>query len=132
VREKLGLDATKYRGTVAAPMREDIHHLFAALGLLVAEIWGMSETALTVSNQSQRIKMGTVGRPQPVSVRARSESGPDRPRPAANSPTASSSSTISTVMYERRSPTAATHSDQRRDLLDAVLHPPARCSSPAR
>lgn len=65
VREKLGLDATEYRGAAAAPMREDTHQLFTALGLPVAEIWGMSETALTVSNPPELIKMGTVGRPQP-------------------------------------------------------------------
>jgi long-chain acyl-CoA synthetase len=65
VRERLGLDATEYRGAAAAPMREDTHHLFTALGLPVAEIWGMSETGLTVSNPPERIKMGTVGRPQP-------------------------------------------------------------------
>jgi long-subunit acyl-CoA synthetase (AMP-forming) len=65
IREKLGLDQTEYRGAAAAPMREDTHHLFTALGLPVAEIWGMSETALTVSNPPERIKMGTVGKPQP-------------------------------------------------------------------
>jgi long-subunit acyl-CoA synthetase (AMP-forming) len=65
IREKLGLDQTEYRGAAAAPMREDTHHLFNALGLPVAEIWGMSETALTVSNPPARIKAGTVGKPQP-------------------------------------------------------------------
>jgi long-subunit acyl-CoA synthetase (AMP-forming) len=65
IRAKLGLDATEYRGAAAAPMREDTHHLFTALGLPVAEIWGMTETALTVSNPPERIKMGTVGKPQP-------------------------------------------------------------------
>ena len=65
IRERLGLDASEYRGAAAAPMREDTHHLFTALGLPVAEIWGMSETGLTVSNPPERIKMGTVGRPQP-------------------------------------------------------------------
>jgi long-subunit acyl-CoA synthetase (AMP-forming) len=65
IREKLGLDATEYRGAAAAPMREDTHHLFTSLGLPVAEIWGMSETALSVSNPPERIKMGTIGKPQP-------------------------------------------------------------------
>jgi long-chain acyl-CoA synthetase len=64
IRQKLGLGATEYRGAAAAPMRADTHRLFAALGLPVAEIWGMSETALTVSNPPGRIKMGTVGKPQ--------------------------------------------------------------------
>ena len=34
----------------AAPMRVDTHQIFTALGLPVAEIWGMSETAMTISN----------------------------------------------------------------------------------
>jgi long-subunit acyl-CoA synthetase (AMP-forming) len=65
IREKLGLDATEYRGAAAAPMRVDTHQLFHAIGLPVAEIWGMSETALTISNPPERIKAGTVGKPQP-------------------------------------------------------------------
>ena len=46
-------------------MRVDTHQLWTALGLPVAEIWGMSETAMTISNPPKRIKMGTVGKPQP-------------------------------------------------------------------
>jgi long-subunit acyl-CoA synthetase (AMP-forming) len=46
-------------------MRVDTHQLWTALGLPVAEIWGMSETAMTISNPPSRIKMGTVGKPQP-------------------------------------------------------------------
>jgi long-subunit acyl-CoA synthetase (AMP-forming) len=65
IREKLGLDQTEYRGSAGAPMRVDTHHLFTALGLPVAEVWGMSETAMTVANPPERIKMGTVGKPQP-------------------------------------------------------------------
>jgi long-subunit acyl-CoA synthetase (AMP-forming) len=65
VREKLGLESTEWRGAAAAPMRVDTHQIFTALGLPVAEIWGMSETAMTISNPPTRIKMGTVGKPQP-------------------------------------------------------------------
>jgi long-chain acyl-CoA synthetase len=65
VRQKLGLDATEWRGAAAAPTREDTHQLWTALGLPIAEIWGMSETAMTISNPPDRIKMGTVGKPQP-------------------------------------------------------------------
>ncbi len=65
IREQLGLDQTEYRGSAGAPMRVDTHHLFTALGLAVAEVWGMSETAMTVANPPDRIKMGTVGKPQP-------------------------------------------------------------------
>jgi long-chain acyl-CoA synthetase len=65
IRERLGLDQTEYRGSAGAPMRVDTHHVFTALGLPVAEVWGMSETAMTVANPPDRIKMGTVGKPQP-------------------------------------------------------------------
>jgi long-chain acyl-CoA synthetase len=65
VREKLGMEATEWRGAAAAPTREDTHQLWTALGLPIAEIWGMSETAMTISNPPRRIKMGTVGKPQP-------------------------------------------------------------------
>jgi long-chain acyl-CoA synthetase len=65
IRRKLGLDGTEWRGAAAAPTREDTHRLFTALGLPIAEIWGMSETAMTISNPPDRIKMGTVGKPQP-------------------------------------------------------------------
>ena len=65
MREKLGLESTEWRGAAAAPMRVDTHQLFTALGLPVAEIWGMSETAMTISNPPGKIKMGTVGKPQP-------------------------------------------------------------------
>jgi long-chain acyl-CoA synthetase len=65
VRGKLGLESTEWRGAAAAPTREDTHQLWTALGLPIAEIWGMSETAMTISNPPGRIKMGTVGMPQP-------------------------------------------------------------------
>ena len=65
MRTKLGLESTEWRGAAAAPMRVDTHQLWTALGLPVAEIWGMSETAMTISNPPKRIKMGTVGKPQP-------------------------------------------------------------------
>src|SRR3954452_23234734 len=65
IREKLGLDQTEYRGSAGAPMRVDTHQLFTALGLPVAEVWGMSETAMTIATPPERIKMGTVGKPQP-------------------------------------------------------------------
>ena len=35
------------------------------MGLNITEIWGMSETAMSISNPVDRIKIGTVGRPMP-------------------------------------------------------------------
>jgi long-subunit acyl-CoA synthetase (AMP-forming) len=65
VRDRLGFDAIEWMGSAAAPARPDTLETFAALGLKIAEIWGMSETAMSLSNPVERIKIGTVGRPMP-------------------------------------------------------------------
>jgi long-chain acyl-CoA synthetase len=65
IRERLGFGATEYLGSASAPARVDILKVFTALGLPIAEIWGMSETGMSLSNPLERIKIGTVGRPQP-------------------------------------------------------------------
>ncbi|HET6507928.1 MAG TPA: AMP-dependent synthetase/ligase [Baekduia sp.] len=65
VRDALGFDAIEYLGSAAAPARPDTLEAFESLGLRIAEIWGMSETAMSLSNPVDRIKIGTVGRPMP-------------------------------------------------------------------
>jgi long-chain acyl-CoA synthetase len=65
VRDELGFDAIEWMGSAAAPARPDTLETFAALGLKIAEIWGMSETAMSLSNPVEHIKIGTVGRPMP-------------------------------------------------------------------
>ncbi|HEY3772230.1 MAG TPA: AMP-binding protein [Solirubrobacteraceae bacterium] len=64
-REKLGLGEIEWVGSAAAPAREDTLATFAAMGLNITEIWGMSETAMSLCNPVDRIKIGTVGRPMP-------------------------------------------------------------------
>ncbi|MEV4421238.1 AMP-binding protein [Patulibacter sp. NPDC049589] len=65
IRQKLGVDDAEWRGSAGAPARVDILEAFAALGLPIAEIWGMSETALSLMNPPTAVRIGTVGKPQP-------------------------------------------------------------------
>jgi long-chain acyl-CoA synthetase len=64
-RTALGFDQAEYLGSAAAPARVDIIELFNTLGLPLIENWGMSETALTLINPPERVKVGTVGKPTP-------------------------------------------------------------------
>ena len=63
VREKLGLDQAEFLIVGAAPLAVETHEFFAALGLPLCEVWGMSETCglLTVTPPGGR-KTGSVGR----------------------------------------------------------------------
>lgn len=64
-RERLGLDKIEWVGSAAAPAREDTLDTFAQMGLNITEIWGMSETAMSLCNPVDAIKIGTVGKPMP-------------------------------------------------------------------
>jgi long-chain acyl-CoA synthetase len=65
VRAQLGLGDAEWLGSAAAPAREDTLESFARLGLNITEIWGMSETAMSLCNPVDKIKIGTVGVPMP-------------------------------------------------------------------
>jgi len=65
IRQKLGFEDTEYLASASAPARVDVLEVFTALGLPIAEIWGMSETAMSLSNPIGQIKIGTVGKPLP-------------------------------------------------------------------
>lgn len=64
LREMLGLDQVEAINVGAAPTPVEVLEFFHAIGLPLAELWGMSETcgAGTV-NPPDRIKIGTVGPP---------------------------------------------------------------------
>ncbi|HEV7527907.1 MAG TPA: long-chain fatty acid--CoA ligase [Solirubrobacteraceae bacterium] len=66
LRTMLGLDEVKAINVGAAPTPVEVLEFFHAIGLPLAELWGMSETcgAGTV-NPPDRIKIGTVGPPAP-------------------------------------------------------------------
>jgi long-chain acyl-CoA synthetase len=61
VREALGLDQLEWAGVAAAPSPYAVLEFFHAIGVNVAELWGMSECVLSTSNPPARVKLGTVG-----------------------------------------------------------------------
>ena len=62
IKAKLGLDRCKYAYTSTAPMPVDVMEFFAAIGLPLIEVWGMSElTGPATSNSPGAMKLGTVG-----------------------------------------------------------------------
>jgi long-subunit acyl-CoA synthetase (AMP-forming) len=66
IRARLGLDAVESVNVGAAPTPREVIEFFHALGIPVAELWGMSETTgYGTCNPPDRIKIGTVGPPSP-------------------------------------------------------------------
>jgi long-chain acyl-CoA synthetase len=66
LRERLGVDQAHWFGVGAAPTPRDVLEFFAALGIEIAEIWGMSETsAIATINPPGAVRFGTVGPPIP-------------------------------------------------------------------
>ena len=66
LRAAIGLDQAKLVNVGAAPTPREVFLFFHAIGVPLAEIWGMSETCgAGCSNPAERIKIGTVGPPSP-------------------------------------------------------------------
>jgi long-subunit acyl-CoA synthetase (AMP-forming) len=66
IRERLGLDSLEALNVGAAPTPREVIAFFHALGLPLAELWGMSETCgAGACNRPELIKIGTVGPPAP-------------------------------------------------------------------
>ncbi len=66
LREMLGLDQVEAINVGAAPTPVEVLEFFHAIGLPLAELWGMSETCGAGSvNPKHKIKIGTVGPPAP-------------------------------------------------------------------
>jgi long-subunit acyl-CoA synthetase (AMP-forming) len=66
IRERLGLDEVESVNVGAAPTPREVIEFFHALGIPLAELWGMSETAgYGTCNPPGRIRIGTVGPPSP-------------------------------------------------------------------
>ena len=62
VRDLVGLDAVELAITGAAPIPEQVLEWFNAIGVPLAEIYGMSETTGPMTFSPERPKIGTVGR----------------------------------------------------------------------
>jgi long-subunit acyl-CoA synthetase (AMP-forming) len=66
LRRTLGLDQVEAINVGAAPTPVEVLEFFHAIGLPLAELWGMSETCgAGAVNPSTKIKIGTVGPPAP-------------------------------------------------------------------
>lgn len=66
IRQMLGFSNIKAVNVGAAPTPVEVIEFFHAIGVPVAEIWGMSETCgAGAANRPGRIKIGTVGEPAP-------------------------------------------------------------------
>jgi len=66
LRALLGLDAAVAVNTGAAPTPVDVLEFFHAIGIELAEVWGMSETTgAGTTNPPGRVRIGTVGPPAP-------------------------------------------------------------------
>src|SRR4051794_31996627 len=66
LRAAIGLDEAKLVNVGAAPTPREVLVFFHAIGIPLAEIWGMSETCgAGASNPAERMKIGTVGLPSP-------------------------------------------------------------------
>ncbi len=66
IRTRLGLDQVESVNVGAAPTPREVIEFFHAIGIPLAELWGMSETTgYGTCNPPGRIKIGTVGPPAP-------------------------------------------------------------------
>jgi long-chain acyl-CoA synthetase len=62
VRHAIGLDRCGFASSAASPLAVDVAEFFAALGLPLVEVYGMTETtAVATGNRPGKVKIGTVG-----------------------------------------------------------------------
>jgi len=62
IRAAIGLDRCTFASSAASPLAVDVAEFFAALGLPLVEVYGMTETTgVATGNLPGRIKIGTVG-----------------------------------------------------------------------
>jgi long-chain acyl-CoA synthetase len=62
VREAIGLDRCIFASSAASPLAVDVGEFFAALGLPLIEVYGMTETtAVATGNRPGKVKIGSVG-----------------------------------------------------------------------
>jgi long-subunit acyl-CoA synthetase (AMP-forming) len=61
IRGQFGLDQVRRSATGAAPSALDVLEFFAAIGLPIGEVWGMSEIGVATGNRPGEERYGTVG-----------------------------------------------------------------------
>jgi long-subunit acyl-CoA synthetase (AMP-forming) len=66
IRARLGLDRAEWYMIGAAPCPLEVLEFFAAIGIPICEVWGMSETAsIATLVPQEQLRLGTVGPPIP-------------------------------------------------------------------
>lgn len=66
VKKRLGMDRSRFRGTGAAPIARETLDFFAALDMVLYEVWGQSEsTGAGTLNRPGEVRRGSIGRPYP-------------------------------------------------------------------
>ena len=66
IRAKIGLDQLRWAVSGAAPIPNEVLEFFTALGIPIAELWGMSELSCCATiNPLSKMRIGTVGIPIP-------------------------------------------------------------------
>jgi len=64
LRQRLGLDESRWFVCGAAPIPVEVLEFFAERGVLICEVWGMSETSCIVTtNRPGAVRFGSVGQP---------------------------------------------------------------------
>ena len=77
LRERIGMRRVRFAASGAAPIAPEVLEFFMGIGIPMHEVYGMTEnTAVATGNRPGRVKLGTVGEPQPgVEVRIDERTG---------------------------------------------------------
>ncbi|SER40976.1 long-chain acyl-CoA synthetase [Lentzea xinjiangensis] len=66
LKTRIGMRHVRYAASGAAPIAPDVLKFFMGIGVPMHEVYGMTEnTAVATGNRPGRVKLGTVGEPQP-------------------------------------------------------------------
>ncbi|NJP35139.1 AMP-dependent synthetase/ligase [Micromonospora thermarum] len=66
LRERIGMRRVRYAASGAAPIAPEVLRFFMGIGVPMHEVYGMTEnSAVATGNHPGRVKLGTVGEPQP-------------------------------------------------------------------
>jgi long-chain acyl-CoA synthetase len=77
LRDRIGLRKVRAAGSGAAPIAPEVLKFFFGIGVIINEVYGMTENAAVATvNRPGRVKLGTVGEPQPgIEFRIDEETG---------------------------------------------------------
>jgi long-chain acyl-CoA synthetase len=66
LQDRIGLRRVRAASSAAAPIAPEVLFFFFSIGVVINELYGMTEnSAVATTNRAERIKLGTVGEPQP-------------------------------------------------------------------